>query len=221
MKKKIYKVTFLTDKKNDWIKSYLSKKKFLFKNRYDYKFSNNIDTIVDQDILFIVNYTKVLSDSFLQKNRLNLVIHASDLPKDRGFAPVANQVMRGKNQIYISLIEANEKVDTGCIFLKQKFYLKGTDLYDEIRNKTAIAMIKIINSFLKQYPLKINSKFQKGKSNFNKKRTDKDNKLNINKSIKKQFHILRLSNNENFPAYFYNQGEKYILKIYKDNKNKS
>ena len=167
MKKKIHKVTFLIDKKNNWIKSYLSKNNLLFKNRYSYKFSNNIDTIVDQDILFIVNYTKVLSDSFLQGNRLNLVIHASDLPKDRGFAPVANQVLRGKNEIYISLIEANKKVDTGCIFLKQKFYLKGTDLYDEIRSKTAIAMIKIINSFLKQYPSKINRKFQKGKSNFN------------------------------------------------------
>ena len=39
-------------------------------------------------------------------------------------------------------------------------------------------------------------------------------KIDVDKSIKSQFNILRTRDNQKFPAYFYYQNKKYILKIY-------
>ena len=37
--------------------------------------------------------------------------------------------------------------------------------------------------------------------------------LNINKSIKEQFNLLRIADPENYPSFFYKNGKKIILKV--------
>ena len=133
MTKKI-KVAYLLDNTNSWIKHYLRKSGLIRANKkYSPKIFTNYKRIKNYDIVFIVNYTKILKSNFLKKNKLNLVPHASDLPKGKGFAPLQWQILRKKNKINICLFEAAEKVDSGNIFEKNYFYLKGTELYDEIR----------------------------------------------------------------------------------------
>ena len=56
---------------------------------------------------------------------------------------------------------------------------------------------------------------QKGKETFYPRRKQKDNELNINKSILEQFNLLRVVDNKRYPAHFYVDNQKYILKIYK------
>lgn len=114
----------------------------------------------------------------------------------------------------MSLIKAIEKVDAGDVYLVKKLKLNGNELYDEIRKKEASLMIKMILQFLKAYPSKNCSK-QKGKSIFFRKRTPMDSKLDINKSLKKLFPLLRIANNEDWPAFFYYKNKKYKIKIYK------
>ena len=62
-------------------------------------------------------------------------------------------------------------------------------------------------------------KKQKGKGNFNKRRTKKDSEININKSIKSQFNHLRICDNDKYPAFFKYKNNKYLLKIFKEIKN--
>ncbi|HGG0417971.1 TPA: hypothetical protein ACJFE8_002771 [Clostridium sporogenes] len=42
-------------------------------------------------------------------------------------------------------------------------------------------------------------------------------KLDINKTIKEQFNLLRVADNEKYPAYFMFNNKKYIVRIYKEN----
>ena len=82
------KVTFLLDKNNNWIEEFLLNSSLVEINtKYDIKITHNYLDIKGQDIVFILGYTKILKDDFLKTNKLNLVIHASDLPKGKGFAP--------------------------------------------------------------------------------------------------------------------------------------
>ena len=74
--------------------------------------------------------------------------------------------------------------------------------------------MKIIKKFLKEYP-NIKSKKQTGKSTFFKKRNKLSSEINILKSIKSQFNLLRIVNNEKWPAFFKYKGKKFYLKIYK------
>ena len=114
---KKYKVTFLLDKNNNWIKDDV--KVFIKSNkRFFFKLEENYKKIKNQDLVFILNYTKILPKQFLKKNHLNLVVHCSGLPKGKGFAPIQWQVLNNKNKIPICLIEADEKVDSGSIIEK-------------------------------------------------------------------------------------------------------
>ena len=56
---------------------------------------------------------------------------------------------------------------------------------------------------------------QKGRSNFNYKRKFKDNRIDINKSIKSQFNLLRIVDNDLYPANFKYKNQTYLLKIFK------
>ena len=216
MKKK-YKVTFLLDKSNLWFEKQLKNYDFKLNNKYIFKISKNPNNIKNQNIVFPLSYTRILSENFLQKNELVLIAHSSKLPKDRGFAPLQHQILRNKNKVYMSLIKAVKEVDAGAIYLQNSFVLNGTELSDEIRNIQGIQVLNIIKKFLIKYP-NIKSKNLIGKGNFNKRRYPKDSQLDIKKTIKQQFNHLRINDNELYPSFFYYKGQKYIIKIFKEKK---
>jgi|TARA_B110000037_G_scaffold208667_1_gene256985 methionyl-tRNA formyltransferase len=215
--KKKYKITFLLDRSNLWFEKQLKNFDFNLDSKYIFKISKNHNNIKNQNIVFPLSYTKILPESFLQKNDLVLIAHPSKLPKDKGFAPLQYQVLENKNKFYISLIKAVKKVDAGPIYLQNSFILNGTELSDEIRNIQGLQFLKIIKDFLIKYP-NIKSKKQNGKSNFNKRRFPKDSQLSINQTIKKQFNHLRINDNKLYPSFFFFKGQKYIIKIYKEKK---
>ena len=212
---KKYKVTFLLDNSNLWIENYLKNENFKYSNKYIFKITKKQNSIRGQDIVFPLSYTKILPDDFLNKNKLTLIVHPSKLPRDKGFAPVQYQVLKKKNKIFVSLIKAEKEVDSGNIYLREYFLLKGYELSDEIRKMQAKAVFNIIKSFLNKYP-KLQNTTQTGQSNFNLRRTPSHSELNINKTIKSQFNLLRICDNNLYPAFFYHKKKKYILKIFRD-----
>ena len=215
MEKNKLKIAFLLDPSNCWLKPYLLGSNFFKKkNKNIFKLFTSFKKIKNYDFVFILGFTKILKESFLKKNTLNLVVHESKLPKGKGFSPVVWQILEKKKKIPICIFKAETKVDSGKIYFEDQIYFNGTELYDEIRSKQAAATIRILNKFLKNYP-KIKSRFQKGKSSYYRKRVPEDAKININTSIKKSFNKLRIGNNESWPSYFYFKKKKYIIKIFK------
>ena len=209
-------VTFLLDKNNNWIEPYLMNSNLFNGNDlYNIKKSHNHLEVQSQDIVFILGYTKILDYDFLKSNKLNLVIHESSLPKGKGFAPVQWQILEGVKFIPVCLIEATNEVDSGDIVYRHVIELSGFELYDEIREKQANATIYIISEFLKKYP-DFNREKQSGSDYFYRKRRINDGELDIDKSIKQQFNLLRIGNNEEWPSFFYYEGKKYLIKIYSE-----
>jgi len=208
------KFIFLLDKNNDWIGKYFPKLINKLPKKYEYKITKN-PKLVKNKIVFVLSYTKILKQEFINKNIEVLIIHPSKLPLDKGFSPVQNQVLRNQNLIHLSMFKASNKIDSGPICIRDTFYLKGHELSEEIRKKQADAIFKIILKYLNKFP---NIKFtkQKGLSNYNKKRNFLDNRLNINKSIKSQFNLLRIVDNENYPAHFKYKNNKYLIKIFRE-----
>ena len=216
MRKK-YNVTFLLDKSNLWFEKQLRNFDFKLKKKYIFKITKNKKNIRNQNIVFPISYTKILPESFLKKNELVIIVHTSELPKDKGFSPLQYQILKNNNKIYMSLIKATKEVDAGPVYFQDYFILDGTELYDEIRYIQGLQILKIIKKFLLNYP-NLSSVKKSGKGNFNKKRYPQDSKLNINKTIREQFNHLRINSNKLHPSFFYFRGKKYIIKIFK-NKN--
>lgn len=168
------------------------------------------------DIVFILSYHRIINEKNLLKNKHNIVIHASDLPNGKGWAPMFWQVLEGKNNIIFSMFEASDGVDNGNIYMKEKLHLTGYELNEELRYKQANFIIKMCLNFYSQYDTYKIAIKQSGNESFYKKRTAKDSELNINKTIDEQFNLLRIVDNKNYPAFFYKNNKKYILKIEED-----
>ena len=89
------------------------------------------------ELVFILSYHKILDKTFLDKHKYNLVVHASALPKGKGWSPMFWQVLEGKREIVFSLFNASSAVDSGEIYLQETLHLSGLELYEELRQKQA------------------------------------------------------------------------------------
>lgn len=168
------------------------------------------------DILLVLGCDYILKKEHLKFHKLNLVIHPSKLPKNRGGAALIWEVLKNKKIFYLTMFDANEKIDRGEIIFYHKFKLKGYELHDEIRMIQAKETIKLIIKFLNNIH-KIKKIKQRGLGNYVRKRTPDDSLLDINKTINEQFNLLRCCDNEKYPAFFYRKKKKYTIKIFRDN----
>ena len=210
----INKIQFLVDNLDSWILPYVEKfRKDLSKRGYICKVFNDHDKVENGDIIILLSCEKKFTQ--FSKNKFNLVVHESDLPKGKGWSPLTYQILEGKNQIPITLFEADESFDGGKIYLKDLIKLNGSELVDELRKKQAKKTFDLINKFLKENKNLI-GEAQSGKESIYRRRRLCDNKLDVNKSIIDNFNILRVSDNNRYPAYFILNDQKYILKISKD-----
>lgn len=209
-------IQLLVDNENSWIVPYAIKLKKEIINKFNYNvvllFNN--DCVKKGDILCLLSCENIFNK--LHLNNFNLVIHESNLPKGKGWSPLTWQVLKGKKRIPITLFEAAEKVDAGEIYLQSYIELTGNELLPEIKDLQGKMTIDLILKFLKN-PYKIKGKVQKGVSTFYSKRTSQDSKLNIEKSIKDQFNLLRVCDNDRYPAFFEINNNKYLIKIFKQN----
>ena len=167
------------------------------------------------DILFLVSCGQMIGDRERAKYKSTLVLHASDLPKRRGWSPHIWSILDGENEITVSLLEATEPVDTGRIWLKTSFVLEGHELIDEINNKLFDAEIFLMTCTVDGFE-KINPSAQDGNpESYMRKRTPDDSEIDPEKSILEQFNLLRIVDSDRYPAFFYHLGCKYQLKIEK------
>ncbi|MFT7086873.1 MAG: methionyl-tRNA formyltransferase [Rickettsiales bacterium] len=172
---------------------------------------SEIEQIESGDILFALSLYKLIKKEYLSKNRHNIVIHESDLPAGKGWSPLSWQVLEGKNNIIFSLFEIDEKMDNGNIYFKDELILIGVELNDELRELQAKKRIEMCLKFVNSFPWK--SFPQIGAESFYKKRGKDSSLLDVNKSIADQFDLLRIVDNEHYPAFFNFRGKKFKLKI--------
>lgn len=204
------KIAILTSP-NQWFIPYA---KELNKNIKDsVLFFNHKDMDDSYDVVFILSYHKIIEAKYLNKNKHNIVIHASALPKGKGWAPIFWQILEDKDEIPFTMFEASNGVDNGDIYMQKIIILTGYELNDELREKQANFTTGMCIDFLEKYEkYKIPIK-QIGSESFYKKRSVQDSELDINKTIKEQFNLLRIVDNRNYPAFLYKDNKKYIIRI--------
>ena len=207
-------VQLLVDNSNSWIIPYAIKlkekiiKQFSFSVNLIYKHED----VINGDVLCLLSCEKIFKK--LHLNNYNLVVHESDLPRGKGWSPLTWQILDGKNIIPITLFEALEKVDAGKIYYKDYIKLSGDELLSEIKHKKGEKTIDLIMNFLVDFNT-IKGQIQVGESTFYRQRNYNDSELNVDDTIRNQFNLLRVCDNERYPAYFILNGKKYLLKIEK------
>ncbi|MEZ5692073.1 MAG: formyltransferase family protein [Rickettsiales bacterium] len=207
------KVQLLVDNPNSWMLPYAQNiNDELNKSNINCSLILSNDKVEQGDILILLSCEKIFRD--YSKNKHNLVIHESNLPQGKGWSPMTWQILEGKNNVTITIFEADDKIDSGEIYFQENVVLTGLELIDEIREKQAKVTYSLIKKFISAYP-DIKSEHQEGEESYYKKRTPEDSRLDIDKTIDQQFNLLRIVDNDRYPAYFVKNGTKYKIKIFK------
>lgn len=209
------KITLLLDNPKSWMMPYAKKLGAACKKRgHSVSIVHDASKVSQGDVAFFLSCEKIVPKKIRDRNTHNLVIHESALPKGKGWSPLTWQILEGKNNIPITLFEAVEKIDAGDIYEAGVLKFKGNELVDELREKQGDASIRLALQFLDSYPPRKRKK-QKGRSTFYARRNVADSELDPQKTLTEQFDLLRVVDNERYPAFFSHRGQTYVLKISK------
>jgi methionyl-tRNA formyltransferase len=172
--------------------------------------------VLSGDVAFYLGCTQITPPDIIARNTRNLVVHESDLPKGRGFAPMTWQILEGVSEIPVCLIEAEEEADAGAIVYRDVIILEGHELNKEWRHLQGKKTIELCLRFLNDN-FRPQGEPQKGVPTVYKRRQPEDSALDPEKTIAEQFELLRVVDNERYPAYFEYRGQRYKLTVEKDN----
>lgn len=208
------RITIFIDNES-WILPYGKKLSLAIeKLGYEVHCARSAEEVLPGWINFLLGCTRIVSERVLNKNKHNLVVHESDLPKGKGFAPMAWQILEGKEIIPVCLIEAAPDVDSGRIWLKDKIILSGDELSEDWRRLQGDKTIELCLRFISEYNM-LNPIEQSGTSTYYRRRRPADSEINPDRSIREQMNLLRTLDNARYPGFFYINGIKYEIQINK------
>ena len=208
------KVSILCDQTDSFFLEYIDEvKQIILGNGDQFEFVDNIERIRQGDLLIAASARSILRRQSLSLNKKNIVIHPSKLPRFRGSGVVAWSIIEGASEISVTSFEATEEIDGGPIILQTSRALTGYELCDEIRHLQASMYLDHIKFLIKGNWASVEQPAIAGK--MYPRRTPLDSELDIDKSLREQFNLLRVCDNARYPAFFNIDGHKYYLKITK------
>lgn len=168
------------------------------------------------DILFLISCGEKIAVEDRQKFGKVLVIHASDLPTGRGWNPHIWSILEGAETITVSLLEAEDKVDSGAIWKKLVVPVPKHALFDEI-NEVLFEAESQLMSFAVSVFDSIAPEPQDSSvvPSYYPRRSPEDSELDSQKSIAEQFDLLRVCDPQRFPAFFKLHGHTYRVTVEK------
>lgn len=193
---------------NNWIENHA---------HYQVELVRKKEDLLGGDILFLVSCSEIIAEAERRKYKKTLVLHASDLPDGRGWSPHVWGVVNGHDKLTLSLIEAEDDVDTGDIWKKKKFSVPKDYLYDEINDAIFCAEYELmefaVDNFEDVHPMPQRERTQGDK--YYRKRVPEDSKLDPSKSISEQFDLIRVCDPDRYPAFFEMHGCTYKIRLEK------
>jgi len=210
-------ITLLCTDAEHPIFSHLEKWSLAHSDNYDITLLNYVDEVErGGDILFLISCSEIVKANTRALFKHTLVLHASDLPSGRGWSPHIWDILDGKNELTLSLLEAKDSVDSGDIWKKKLIRLQGNELYNEINKLLFHAELELITWACENYQTCLPEKQSEETVSYHRKRTCEDSELDVSKSIKEQFNLLRVCDPDRFPAFFVIDGQKYRVRIERD-----
>tara|TARA_B100001250_G_C19803670_1_gene792291 strand:+ start:1706 stop:2350 length:645 start_codon:yes stop_codon:yes gene_type:complete len=210
------KATILCTDKNHPIIPLL--KKWIKENsvKHDIDLIHDKSQISTGDILFLISCQELISANERMQYQSALLIHASDLPLGRGWSPHVWEIMSGSNELTVTLLKAEDKIDTGEIYKKLKIKIEPHELWDIINDKLFKAEIQLMNYAIESFSdLKGVKQDIQIKPTFFPKRTPRDSKIDPQKTIADQFNKIRVMDPIRYPAFFELNGFKYKITVKK------
>lgn len=172
------------------------------------------DEILTGGVAFYLGCVRITPADVLARNHKNLIVHESAVPKGRGFSPLTWQILAGESRVPVTMLEAVEAVDAGDIVYQEDLVFEGHELIDELREAQGRLTVAFCLRYLAEKK-PIVGRVQVGEPTTFIRRRPSDSRLDIYKTLAEQFDLLRVVDNERYPAFFDHRGNRYLLRIEK------
>lgn len=214
------KISILCSSQSHPVYAHLQKWREIHRAMHDVELVNSTGALRGGDILFLISCNELVRTETRSKYKKCLVIHASDVPKGRGWSPHIWRIIEGHNVIPVTLLEAEDDVDTGNIWTQKTIELAGHELFDEINEKLFTVELQLMDFAVKQFGSVQPYPQPDIQPSYYKKRSPEDSRLDPQKTISEQFNILRVADQSRFPAFFDVRGYRYRIVLQKEGKSK-
>jgi len=205
-------ISVLITSKEHPVNTYINK--WIEKNKsHQISIIHSKEELTSGDILFLISCSDIISKIERSEFKKTLVIHASDLPHGRGWSPHVWEIINGATNITLSLLEVEDKVDTGDIWKKVTVPIPKTALFDEINELIFNSELELMDFSIANYKTVKPKKQLNIDSTYWPKRSPNDSEIDINKGISEQFNLIRVCDPDRFPAFFYKDGKRFNITI--------
>ena len=208
------RITLLSDR-DSWLNAFLPELVIaLWQRGHAVRWIHTPEELRTGDVCLLLSCGRLLKAEQLALHTNNLVVHGSALPKGQGWSPMTWQILEGASSIPITLFEAVADLDAGSIYLQQEIALHGQELAEEWRVLLAQVTLKLCLSWFDRYQDVVSAaQPQYGKASHYRRRRPADSQLDSDRSIAEQFNLLRVVDNESYPAFFFWGNQRYDLLI--------
>ena len=212
------KITVVCSESTHPVYAYLAE--WINENRkaHEISFICRLSDLKGGDILFLVSCSDIVRANERGLYKSCLVLHASDLPQGRGWSPHVWEIMGGAEKITVSLLEAEDEVDSGKVWKKITRPIPKHALWNEINDILFAAEIELINFAINNFEkIKPQAQISSVEATYYRRRKPKDSLINPELSIADQFDLIRVCDSERYPAYFEMYGQRFKLTLEKIN----
>lgn len=166
------------------------------------------------DFLFLISCHQIIRKPVRDLFRYTLVLHASPLPKGRGMSPHIWTVVEGGDRLTLTMLNAEDGLDSGDVWAQREIPLDGTELYDEINRKLFDAEVELM-SWALDHCDGAEPRAQSGESSFYRRRTPEDSRIDVEQPLSASFDLLRVADPDRYPAFFDHRGQRYRIRLEK------
>ena len=210
------KITLLCSDSNHPVNGYLLRWLAEHESEHEISLVRSKNELTGGQILFLISCSEIISSTDRAAYKATLVLHASDLPQGRGWSPHIWQIIGGAEQVVLSLLEAEDAVDSGRLWHQIKFPVPKHALWNEINDQLFSAELELMDIAVEQFESVTPVSQRKDiEPTYFPKRKPADSRIDPDASIASQFDQIRVCDPERFPAYFELYGHQYKLTLEK------
>lgn len=210
------KITLLCSDEQHPVNSHLVQWIQLNRDTHEIAFVRKKNELPGGDILFLISCSEIVRAVDRDMYRSCLVLHASNLPQGRGWSPHIWQIIAGEQEITLSLLEAEDKVDSGRIWSQTTFPIPKHALWNEINELLFDAEIELIDFAVQNFESVVpRPQKPEVEPTYYLRRTPEDSRIDPEASIARQFDQIRVCDPQRFPAFFELHGHRYKISLEK------
>jgi methionyl-tRNA formyltransferase len=167
--------------------------------------------------LLSIGFPYLLSADILKRHSLRLNVHPTLLPKYRGPTTGAYILINGEKFSGSTVHILDTEMDKGDIIVQSKVEISKFDTVRSLQRKVYASEPELIKLAFRHLdanlPLIIQD--EKTSSTFPRKRKPEDSLIDPQKSVLELFDFIRACDPEEYPAFFYVDGQKVCIKLWR------